>query len=243
MIGTVGIALVLPALVFAGLVLMPLGDLFSRRHRLGYEIGRQIIAVIWFIGGVRMREVDRERIEPIRPRVYLPNHESLADMPQVLYLLPKANGTLIKKEAFRVPLVGWGFRAAGFTPLDRSSPAAARRSLDEAVAALKGGQSFVIAPEGTRSRTGKLGAFRSGGFRLAIQGGVPVVPISVTGAREVLSPGGKLVYPGTIRVRYHEPIETAGIDGRDRQQVGELMDRVRAIIQRGLDEERASARA
>ena len=240
-VGTVGIVLMLPVLLVAGLLLMPLGDVFSGRHRLGYEIGRQIVAILWFIGGIRMKEVDRQRVEPFVPRVYIPNHQSLTDMPQVLYLLPKANGTLIKKEAFQVPLLGWAFRAAGFMPVDRSSPAAARRSLDAAVTALRGGQSFVIAPEGTRSRTGKLGAFKSGGFRLAIQAGTPVVPITVTGARDILPPGGKLIYPGAIQVRYHDPVETSGIDVGNRREVGALMERVREAIQRGLDEERAPA--
>ena len=235
-LGTIGIATVLPILLFLGAFLMPLGDVFSGRHRLGYEIGRQIIAVLWLVGGIRMREVDRWRVEPFRTRVYMPNHQSLTDMPQVLYLLPKANGTLIKKESFRVPLLGWGLRAAGFTPVDRSGMKAARKSLEAAVTALKGGRSFVIAPEGTRSRTGELGPFKTGGFRLAIQAEVPIVPITVTGARDILPPGGKLIYPGTIQVRYHDPIETEGIDGRDRRQIGALMDRVRDAIQSGLDE-------
>ena len=235
-IGTVGIAALLPVLLLLGAILMPLGDVFSGRHRLGYEIGRQIIAVLWFVGGIRTREVDRWRVEPFRTRVYMPNHQSLTDMPQVLYLLPKANGTLIKKEAFRVPLMGWGFRAAGFTPVDRSGAKAVRASLEAAVTALKGGQSFVIAPEGTRSRTGELGSFKTGGFRLAIQAEVPIAPITISGARDILPPGGKLIYPGTIQVRYHDLIETKGIDGRDRRQIGDLMTQVRAVIQSGLDE-------
>ena len=221
---------------------MPLGDVFSGRYRLGYEIGRRIISVLWFIGGIRMEEVDRRRVEPFRPRVYMPNHQSLADMPQVLYLLPKANGTLIKKEAFRVPLVGWAFRAAGFMPVDRSSPMAARQSLEAAVSALREGQSFVIAPEGTRSRTGELGPFKSGGFRLAVRARVPIVPITVTGARDVLPKGGALIYPGTIQVRYHDPVETEGIDVRDRAQIGALMERVREAIQSGLDDPKPAVR-
>lgn len=242
-VGTVGIALVLPFLLLAGLMLMPLGDVLSGRHRLGYEIGRRIVAVLWFVGGIRMHEVDRHRVEPFRTRVYMPNHQSLADMPQVLYLLPKANGTLIKKEAFRVPVLGGAFRAAGFTPVDRSNPKAARASLEAAVTAMKNGRSFVIAPEGTRSRTGKLGPFKSGGFRLAARAGVPVVPITVTGARDVLPKGGKLIYPGTIQVRYHEPLETTDIDPQDREAIGALMERVRGAIQSGLDETGAAVRA
>ena len=234
--GTVGIALVLPLLLLAGLLLMPLGDVFSGRHRLGYEIGRRIVAVLWFVGGIRMHEVGRHRVEPFRTRVYMPNHQSLTDMVQVLYLLPKANGTLIKKEAFRVPVLGWAFRAAGFTSVDRSNPKAARASLEAAVTAMKTGQSFVIAPEGTRSRTGKLGPFKSGGFRLAARAGVPVVPITVTGARDILPKGGMLIRPGTIQVRYHEPLETTGIDPQDRERIGVLMEQVRSAIQSGLDD-------
>lgn len=234
--GTAGIALVLPLLLLAGLLLMPLGDVFSGRHRLGYEIGRRIVAVLWFVGGIRMHEVGRHRVEPFRTRVYMPNHQSLTDMVQVLYLLPKANGTLIKKEAFRVPVLGWAFRAAGFTPVDRSNPKAARASLEAAVTAMKTGQSFVIAPEGTRSRTGKLGPFKSGGFRLAARAGVPVVPITVTGARDILPKGGMLIRPGTIQVRYHEPLETTGIDPQDRERIGVLMEQVRSAIQSGLDD-------
>ena len=241
-VGTVGIALVLPLLLLAGLMLMPLGDVFSGRHRLGYEIGRQIVAVLWFVAGIRMHEVDRRRVEPFRTRVYMPNHQSLTDMPQVLYLLPKANGTLIKKEAFRVPVLGWAFRAAGFTPVDRSNPKAARKSLDVAVTAMKKGRSFVIAPEGTRSHTGKLGPFKSGGFRLAARAGVPVAPITVTGARDILPKGGKLIYPGTIQVRYHEPVETADIDPQNREQIGALIEQVRSAIQSGLDAAGTAAR-
>ncbi len=235
-VGTVGIALALPLLLFAGALLMPLADVFSGRHRLGYEIGRRIVGVLWFLGGIRVREVGRHRVEPFRTRVYMPNHQSLTDMVQVLYLLPKANGTLIKKEAFRVPMLGWAFRAAGFTPVDRSNPKAARASLEAAVTAMETGQSFVIAPEGTRSRTGKLGPFKSGGFRLAARAGVPVAPITVTGARDILPKGGMLVYPGTIQVRYHEPLETTGIDSQDREAIGALMERVRGAIQSGLDD-------
>ena len=241
-LGTLGIALALPLLLVAGLVLIPLGDLFSGRHRLGYEIGRSIIGVCWRIAGIRVEEVDRKRVEPMRTRVYMPNHESLLDMPQVLYLLPGANGTLIKKEAFRVPLVGWAFRAVGFTPVDRANPVAARESLARAVEGVRAGRSLVIAPEGTRSRTGKLGPFKVGGFRIAIRGGVPIAPVTVSGARDILPPGSFLIYSGVIRVRYHDPVETAGMDPTNREHVVELVGRVRQAIERALPPAEPAAR-
>ena len=232
--GTVGIALALPPLLVAGLLVIPLGDLFSGRRRLGYELGRFIIAVCWRITGVRAVEVGRDRIEPITTRVYMPNHQSLLDMPLVLYLLPGANGTLIKREAFRVPLVGWAFRAVGFTPVSRANPVSARMSLRRASQELRLGRSFVIAPEGTRSRTGELGPFKSGGFRIAVEASVPIAPVTVSGAREVMPPGSFLIYPGVIQVRYHNPVETAGLNGTDRRQVEDLIGKVRHAIESGL---------
>ncbi len=236
-IGTAGIALALPVLLILGLVLIPLGDLFSGRHRLGYELGRVIVRVCWGITGIRFEERDRNRLEPRRTRVYLVNHVSLLDMPLVLYLLPGVHTTLIKKEAFRVPLVGWAFRAVGFIPVDRRNPVAARASLEAAGEALRAGRSLVIAPEGTRSRTGRLGPFKAGGFRLAIRAGVPVAPITVRGAAKVMPRGSFLIHPGVMRVRYHEPVETAGVDPDDREQVSELMARVRAVFEAALGEE------
>lgn len=138
-LGTLLAGVALPVMLLFGLLLIPLGDLLSGRRRLGYEIGRSIMGVCWLLLGIRIEEVHRERIEPFRTRVYMPNHESLLDMPAVLSLLPGANGTLIKAEAYRVPLVGQAFRAVGFTPVDRKSPVSARRSL--------------LSPMGTRVRS------------------------------------------------------------------------------------------
>ena len=218
-------------MLLLGLLLIPLGDRLSGRRRLGYEIGRTIMGVCWFLLGIRIREKHRGRIEPIRTRVYMTNHESLLDMPQLLYLLPGANGTLIKAEAYRVPLVGHAFRAVGFTPVDRKSPASARRSLREAVGEVRDGRSFVIAPEGTRSRTGRLGPFKSGGFRIAIAAGVPIVPVTVRGARELLPPGSRLIYPGTVELSYHQPVQTDHLDPKNRKQLVELMKSVRRTME------------
>ncbi len=227
-------------MLLVGLALIPLANLASGRRQFGYEIGRAICGACFRIGGIRVEEEDRRRIEPVATRIYMPNHESLVDMPVVLYVLPGANGTLIKAEAFRWPLVGWGFRAVGFTAVDRGSARSARRSLDALTTRIRDGHSLVIAPEGTRSRTGRLGRFRSGGFRIAARAGVPVVPISVRGAREILPPGSRLVYPGRVRVRYHDQVETAGVEERDRVAIRRLIDEVRGAVASGLPAEAAS---
>lgn len=234
LVGTAGVAVALPLMLVVALAAIPLGDRLSGRRRLGYEFGRLIMQVCWRITGIRIRETARERIEPLRPRVYMTNHTSLLDMPAILALLPGQNTTLIKKEAFRVPLVGSAFRAVGFVPVDRTNPSAARRSLERAVDAIREGHSLVIAPEGTRSRDGKVGPFKTGGFRIAVAAGAPIAPITVTGARERLVPGSKLVRPGFIRVRYHEPVPTDGIEPGDRGAVAALVTQVRETISAGL---------
>lgn len=233
LIGTVGVALALPLLLIVGLAAIPLGDRLSGRRRLGYEFGRIIMRICWWITGIRIEEIGRSLVEPFRPRVYMANHASFLDMPPVLTLLPGVNVTLIKKEAFRVPLIGAAFRAVGFLPVDRKSPGAARESLALAVGAVRNGHSLVIAPEGTRSRTGKMGPFKTGGFRIAIAAGAPIAPVTVTGARELLPPGATLVRPGVIRVRFHEPVSTEGFDAGDRRALGDLIERVRRTIAAG----------
>lgn len=233
--GTLGIALLLPLMLAVGLVLIPLGNTVGGRRRLGYEIGRSICGVCFRVAGIRVIQEERRRIEPVSTRIYMPNHESLVDMPAVLYVLPGANGTLIKAEAFRWPLIGSAFRAVGFTSVDRGSARAARRSLDALTARIRAGYSLVIAPEGTRSRTGRLGPFRSGGFRIAARAGVPVVPITVRGARQILPPGARLIYPGRLRIRFHDPVPTTGLDERDRVAIAALVERVRSAVVSGIE--------
>ncbi len=230
--GTLAVALALPVLLLFGLALIPLADRFGGKRRFGYELGRAIMGATFRLIGVRIEVEGRECIQPYRTRVYTPNHSSLLDMPAVLYVLPGANSTLIKREAFRVPLVGAAFRQVGFLPVDRARRASARQSLDEAIALVRAGHSFVIAPEGTRSRTGRVGPFRSGGFRIALGAGVPVVPVSVTGAAAVIAPGSWLLNPGVIRIRFHEPVTVQG-----KEQLAALKEDVRRTIVDALEKD------
>ncbi len=230
--GTLAVALALPGMLLFGLVLIPLADWFGGKRRVGYEIGRWIMGTTFRLAGVRLEVAGREHIQPYETRVYMPNHTSLLDMPAVLYELPGVNSTLIKREAFRVPLVGTAFRRVGFLPVDRAQRASALRSLDEAIKLVRAGHSFVIAPEGTRSRTGRVGPFRSGGFRIALAAGAPIVPVSVTGAASVVAPGSWLLFPGVIRLRFHPPVPTAGTD---RNQLASLKAKIRQTIVNALE--------
>jgi len=234
-VGTLAVAILLPPMLIGGLLLIPLADRASGKRRYGYELGRAIMGAVFRLAGVRLEVEGRGHIEPHEPRIYMPNHASLIDMPAVIYVLPGPNSTPIKREAFRVPVIGAAFRQVGVMPVARDRRASALKSLDEAIGVVREGRSFIIAPEGTRSRDGRVGKFRSGGFRIAFAAGAPVVPVSVTGATEVLAPDSFLLSPGVIRIRFHPPVPTAG---RSREELAELTQEVRQAVVSGVEEAR-----
>jgi len=137
---------------------------------------------------------------------------------------------IAKKQLGQIPLFGWAMAAGRFIFIDRKNPIAARKSIDRAAARIRDGSSVAIFPEGTRSRDGLLGPFKKGGFHLAQQAGVPVVPIAIQGAGQVMPPGSVLVRPGPVTVTVGAPIETK--DLKDTAARNALVERVRSEIER-----------
>jgi 1-acyl-sn-glycerol-3-phosphate acyltransferase len=111
----------------------------------------------------------------------------------------------------------WAFDLAGFVPLERANPGQSRPAVDRAAEALNAGASFLIFPEGTRSRTGALLPFKKGGFLMAIKAQAPIVPVVVSGGRDAMRRGSRLIWPATVTVRFGPPVATTGvgIDDRD----------------------------
>jgi 1-acyl-sn-glycerol-3-phosphate acyltransferase len=156
------------------------------------------------------------------------------DVPAVLIHLPGEVRTLAKRELFRLPVLGVAMKLGGFVPVDRSNRQAAVASVQEATEVARSGASFLIAPEGTRSRTGKILPFKKGAFYMAIDSGVTILPISVKGAFELMPPGSFAIRSGTIEVIFHEPIPTAGFRHEDRRS---LMEEVRNRIAEPVEAE------
>jgi putative phosphoserine phosphatase/1-acylglycerol-3-phosphate O-acyltransferase len=149
-----------------------------------------------------------EHLWSARPCVFVFNHQSKLDTIVVTKLLRSDFTGVAKKEAANVPGFGQFFRLAGVAFIDRSNPAKAREALTPAIEKLRDGMSLVLAPEGTRSATPRLGPFKKGAFHIAMQAGVPMVPIVLENAGELMWRYDQMVRPGTVRVVVHPPIET-----------------------------------
>jgi 1-acyl-sn-glycerol-3-phosphate acyltransferase len=134
---------------------------------------------------------------------------------------------IAKKQLAAIPLFGWAMRAGRFIFIDRQNSVSARLSIAEAARRIRAGQSVVLFPEGTRSRDGRLGPFKKGGFHLAVDSGADIVPLAIRGTRELMPRGSLLIRAGAVSLDIDEPIPTAGLSP---EAVDALLDRARGRI-------------
>ena len=175
-----------------------------------------------------------------RAYVVVSNHQSMLDI-FMLSRLPREMKWVAKEELFRVPWIGWMFRVSGDIPLRRGDAESGRETLTRARWYLDHGMHVMMFPEGTRSRDGRMLPFKSGAFRLALEAGVPVLPIAVSGTADGMPKGSPWVRPARAMARILEPVETAGMTDADTNR---LRDLVRQRIAAGvaeLERERAAA--
>jgi len=165
-----------------------------------------------------------------RAFVVVSNHQSMLDV-FMLARLPREMKWVAKAELFRIPWIGWMFTLAGDIPVERGEQESGREAMARARRYLEGGMSVMLFPEGTRSRDGALLPFRRGAFRLAIEAGVPVLPVAVHGSAEGMPRGSPWIRPARVRARVLEPVETGGLGEGD---VDRLADEVRERIAAGV---------
>jgi 1-acyl-sn-glycerol-3-phosphate acyltransferase len=180
---------------------------------------------------IQIQVEGREHI-PARPCIFMANHVSNLDPPILLPLFPFRTAFFIKRSLLRIPFVGYGMRLAGFIPVDRGGRLeSARESVLAASKVLASGVNISTFPEGTRSRNGILLPFKKGPFYLAMESGVPVVPVSIWGSEHMMTKGSLRIHPGTAHVTFHPALFPQQFATRE-----QLSGAVRAEIISGLPE-------
>ena len=169
----------------------------------------------------------QDRVPPGRAYVYMSNHQSHLDIPMLYATLPSPTIRMLgKKELFDIPLWGRGLRAAEFIEVDRSNHARAVASIERAAKLVRDGVSIYLAPEGTRSKDGRIGKLKKGGFHLALETGTPIVPVAISGTNAILPPGARSMQRGrSVRVVIGAPIP---VEGATMEQ---LMARIRSFFE------------
>ena len=203
--------------------------LFDASGRSGHGCARFWSRWCLRVARIRLEVTGLESVPSRGPVIYMGNHQGNCDIHALSVAIPRLFSWIAKEELFRVPVFGAAMRRAGYIPLDRSDGRKALKSMRLAAERIASGTSVVIFPEGTRTPDGALLPFKRGAFLLAAKAGVPIVPFTINGSREINPPNRLELHPGTIRVSFGAPIASAGVPER------ELMARVREAIAAKLE--------
>lgn len=204
-----------------------LSTIVDRSGDFGHRCARAWSWLILRTTGVTVRVEGVERLDPARSYVFAANHQSIYDIPIVFASMPFQLRIIAKESLGKIPFMGWHLQRTGHVLVDRSKPGAG--TVKKMAKLVAKGHSLIVFPEGTRSTDGTVARFKGGSFLIALDAGLPVVPISIAGSRHVMFRGEMTVRPGTVSLVVHDPIETAGIP---RDAVRELAEKVRDLVAR-----------
>jgi 1-acyl-sn-glycerol-3-phosphate acyltransferase len=211
-------------------------SLLDRRGYFGHWCARAWSWLILATTGVDVEVHGLDRLEAGRTYVFVANHQSIYDIPVLFWWIPFQLRIIAKESLGRFPVLGPHLKRTGHMLVDRSRP---DRSgiFGWANALTAKGLSLIVFPEGTRSADGRVGIFKGGSFYLAMQAGLPIVPLSIVGSRHVMRKGQLTTRPGHVTLIVHEPIAmTANADPATRD-VRDLARRVREIVRPAPDAE------
>jgi 1-acyl-sn-glycerol-3-phosphate acyltransferase len=182
----------------------------------------QTAAHIWArflipFSGVKVKVSGLENIPKNQPVIFAANHQGAADILLVLAFLPTGFRFAIKKELFKIPIFGWYLKKAGYFSVDRATILSAYKIVETVVDFIKQGDSVLIFPEGTRTKTGELGKFKRGSLLAALKSGAPIVPLAISGSYQILKSGSWLFNPCDIKLSVGQPIKITSEEDYDKK--------------------------
>src|ERR1700746_3062326 len=188
-------------------------------------------AGVW-LTGVRVEIIGRDQFDHSRSYIFMTNHVSNLDPPIQVPLIPRRTSVMVKKELFKTPILGAAMRMGSLVPVDRGNRDAGIEAVRAAKAVVNQGLNMIIYVEGKRSFDGKLLPFKKGPFYLAMECGVPVIPITIVGTHYAMPKARFAIKPAKVQVIFHPPIDPKDFGNREC-----LMEKVRSVIEAGLPEE------
>jgi 1-acyl-sn-glycerol-3-phosphate acyltransferase len=212
---------------------------FDRRGHFAHGCARTWSWLILATTGVDVTVEGLERLVPGKTYVFVANHQSIYDIPVLFWSIPFQLRIIAKESLGNFPMLGPHLKRTGHMLVDRKHPDRAG-ILGWASRLTSNGLSLIVFPEGTRSRDGHMNKFKGGSLLLAMQAGLPIVPISVAGSRHVMKKGELTTRPGHVRLVVHEPIETAATTEPSVTEIREFADRVRDVIRPVVEAEAAN---
>lgn len=208
-------------------------SLFDRRGRLQHWCASTWSRLIARTALLDVRVLGAEHLRAGNSYVFLSTHQSWMDIPVMLGYLPCQLRIAAKREVFLIPFLGWHMTRSGQIPINRGSTAESIESLQRAARLLGGGVSAFLFPEGTRTRDGSVQPLKKGGFRLALESGLAVVPVTIKGTRPAMPRGSMVLRAGPVEMHIDPPINTQGLTDSD---LPSLVEQVRAAMESHLAE-------